>query len=162
MNARATDSPFDPDRILVIGYGNELRGDDAAGRFLAQRIATWRLPGVRVLSVRQLTPELAAEVPGGALVLFADAIEAGDSETAPRIRPVTPSGESSRSHHCGPAEILSLAERLYGEVALGAVVSIPGEQFGWGRRLSPTAQTNLEEALILSRNLIDARQLAAQ
>ena len=43
---------------LVIGYGNDLRSDDGAGRAVADRISEMELPGVAVRSVMQLTPEL--------------------------------------------------------------------------------------------------------
>ena len=47
---------------LVIGYGNELRGDDGAGIMVARRIAENPPPGVRSIVARQLTPELADEL----------------------------------------------------------------------------------------------------
>ena len=48
--------------ILVIGYGNTLRRDDAVGCLIADEVACWQRPGVRSMSVAQLTPELAAEL----------------------------------------------------------------------------------------------------
>jgi len=45
--------------ILLIGYGNELRGDDAIGPLVARALAELRLPGTQVLALTQLTPELA-------------------------------------------------------------------------------------------------------
>ncbi|WP_243147377.1 hypothetical protein [Scytonema sp. UIC 10036] len=44
--------------FLIIGYGNNLRSDDAVGQRVSDAIATWKLPDVRSLSVCQLTPEL--------------------------------------------------------------------------------------------------------
>lgn len=35
--------------ILVIGYGNDLRSDDAVGQRVAQMIAVWNLSNVRFL-----------------------------------------------------------------------------------------------------------------
>jgi hydrogenase maturation protease len=60
-------------RVLIIGYGNSLRSDDAAGIKVAETIATWQLPHVRSLAVHQLTPELAAELAAVELVIFVDA-----------------------------------------------------------------------------------------
>ena len=45
---------------LVIGYGNELRGDDGLGPYIAARVEEQCLPHVRTLTVHQLTPELTA------------------------------------------------------------------------------------------------------
>src|ERR1043165_3956952 len=59
--------------LLVIGYGNELRGDDAAGPEVARSIAELQLPGVEVLVRPILTPELADNVAQAATVIFVDA-----------------------------------------------------------------------------------------
>jgi hydrogenase maturation protease len=59
--------------VVVIGYGNTLRGDDGAGPAVAQAIADRALPGVRSLAVPQLTPELAEIVAEANLVVFVDA-----------------------------------------------------------------------------------------
>ena len=53
---------------LVIGYGNDLRTDDGAGRWVAERIESFDLPGVSVRSVPQLTPELTLDIAGTRLV----------------------------------------------------------------------------------------------
>jgi Ni,Fe-hydrogenase maturation factor len=37
-------------RVQIIGYGNELRGDDAAGQLVAEQIERWHLPHVTPLS----------------------------------------------------------------------------------------------------------------
>jgi len=50
----------DAARVLVIGYGNTLRGDDGLGQRAAEALAQRALPdGVEVLSCHQLTIELA-------------------------------------------------------------------------------------------------------
>ncbi len=61
------------DELLVIGYGNPLRGDDGVGPAVSGAIAVLGLPGVRALSVHQLTPELAAEAAGARVAVFVDA-----------------------------------------------------------------------------------------
>ncbi|MHB8523523.1 MAG: hypothetical protein ACYDH9_22570 [Limisphaerales bacterium] len=42
-------APCPSSGVLVIGWGNEDRGDDAAGRIVARRLSDGRLNGVRVL-----------------------------------------------------------------------------------------------------------------
>jgi Ni,Fe-hydrogenase maturation factor len=60
--------------VLIVGYGNSLRGDDGAGWHAATRLAADpRLTGARVLARHQLTPELAAEVASASLVVLVDA-----------------------------------------------------------------------------------------
>src|SRR5947209_7059306 len=36
--------------VLVIGYGNELRGDDGVGPCVARTVASWQRPGLRALA----------------------------------------------------------------------------------------------------------------
>ena len=45
--------------LVVIGYGNELRGDDGAGPRVARAVAAHNLPGVQIITAHQLTPEMA-------------------------------------------------------------------------------------------------------
>ena len=60
--------------VLVIGYGNPLRGDDGAGWKAAELLAEDpRLAGAVVLARHQLTPELADDVSRASLVVLVDA-----------------------------------------------------------------------------------------
>jgi len=55
------------DGVLVIGYGSELRGDDAAGPTAARRL---RSTGLSALDVHQLTPEIAERSAAARVVFF--------------------------------------------------------------------------------------------
>ena len=74
--------------LLVIGYGNALRGDDGAGpcaaRLFGERCAA--RPGgdgaPRALAVIQLLPELVDELAQAARVVFIDAYAANDGKAA--------------------------------------------------------------------------------
>ena len=59
--------------FLIIGYGNELCGDDAVGPWVARAVAEWQLPAVKSLAVPQLTPELTTELAKTNYVMFVDA-----------------------------------------------------------------------------------------
>ena len=61
------------DSILVIGYGNTLRQDDALGCLIADEVGRWQRTGVRSMSLAQLTPELAAELAAAETAVFVDA-----------------------------------------------------------------------------------------
>ncbi len=70
--------------VLVIGYGNTLRGDDGAGCYVAERLcALNHEPGLKVLSLHQLTPELAQPVAEAGLVIFIDASIQSPPATSP-------------------------------------------------------------------------------
>ena len=65
-------------KVLVIGYGNSIRGDDAFGPLVAERLEqTLQADRVEVLSRHLLTPELAADVRDASLVIFIDASSDG-------------------------------------------------------------------------------------
>ena len=70
------------DRKLIIGYGNPLRGDDGVGWEVASRLAVI-IPSeaAHILTVHQLTPELAESVSEADLVIFIDASDVGEPGT---------------------------------------------------------------------------------
>jgi hydrogenase maturation protease len=131
------------ERVLLIGYGNPLRGDDGIGWRVAESAAADpRFAGVRVLTRHQLTPELAVDLSQAELAVLVDA-RVG-SEPAGTIRTewlddatagVAPTG--SLTHHVDPAQVVALAERLYGAHPRVAVVSVTVARLDAGDTLSP-------------------------
>lgn len=130
---------------LVIGYGSELRGDDAAGQRVAEALAAREPPGVRVIAVHQLAPELAPELARTRLVIFVDARLPGDGDGI-ELRAVTP-GDSWLGHASSPAWLLALAERLYGARPEAWLVTIPTAHTAIGRPLSGPALRGVDDAL---------------
>ena len=132
--------------ILVIGYGNDLRSDDGAGRVVASRIEAADHPGVIVRSQSQLTPELALDITRADVVVFVDANVDCDEMTIQPVRPGEP-GTQSMSHHTDPAALLLLAQDL-GRVPLDVhVVSIPATSLELGFELSTGTAKGVEEAV---------------
>jgi hydrogenase maturation protease len=132
--------------VLVVGYGNSLRGDDGAGWHAAARLAADpRLTGARVLARHQLTPELAAEVATASLVVLVDATTDAPpgSVLLRRVHP-TPPSPGTWSHHFGPEHLAALAEGLYGATPpiVLACVGVRGNSF-----TSDRLSTTLEQAL---------------
>lgn len=138
---------------LVIGYGNDLRRDDAAGRRAAEQVGDRGLPGVRVLSVPQLAPEHVVDVAACARVVFVDASIVDDTVT---VRPVVPCWPGWRTtHHLAPASLLGLA-RTVGDVAPPAVVvTIPISDAAVGLALSPRAAAGVRDAVARIVELCD-------
>ena len=76
--------------VLVIGYGNPLRGDDGIGRHAAELLAgDPPLDGAEVLTSHQLVPELAEDISRASLVVLIDASLQGEpgSLSVRRIEP---------------------------------------------------------------------------
>jgi hydrogenase maturation protease len=138
---------------LVIGYGNDLRSDDGAGRVVADRIAALGLPGVSTRSLSQLTPELALEIAGKAQVVFVDA-SVDVAETTVSTVVADDGEESAWTHHTTPQSLLAMT-RAVGPVPQRAhTVSIPVADLGLGMELSPITAAGVVEAVDLIRDLI--------
>lgn len=132
---------FEPP-VLVVGVGNECRGDDAAGRLIAEHTVAWDLPAVRCLSVNQHVPELAVEIADGRTLVVVDA----DLETPPgsfRAFRLHDSIGVQGSHHFPPGEPLQLAGLLGGRPQAAWLVGISSFHFDWA--ISPSA--NCEGAI---------------
>jgi hydrogenase maturation protease len=127
-------------RVMVIGFGNPLRGDDGVGWVAAQQLAE-RVDTEHVvtLAVHQLTPELAEPISRVELVIFVDASETSDPGqlSAEWIEPVEPAA-SAMTHQLTPNRLLGLARQLYGRCPRAELFTIGGADFGHREELSAT------------------------
>ena len=131
--------------VLVVGYGNSLRGDDGFGWHAARLLASDpRLAGARVLAQHQLLPELAVDVSRAALVVLVDAAAEGDpgSVSVRQIEP-RPATPATWSHHLDPETLAGLAQTLYGAVPPIVLVSVAAATFAEGDGLSSALQQAL-------------------
>jgi hydrogenase maturation protease len=132
--------------LLVLGYGNTLRGDDGVGPKTADAIAALTLPGVHTLSCALLTPELADPVSRARTVVFVDA--AIDAPREVQLRKIAPANSSQlMAHAANPATMLALARDVFGQTPEGWLLTIPVEEMGIGEDLSPFARHGLEIAI---------------
>src|SRR5262249_4363142 len=92
------------DRTLVIAYGNPLRSDDGVAWRAAKELKRILPNSAQVISVRQLTPELAELASGSDLVIFVDASSEGPPGSV-LCQPLSPEpGKFHFSHHLTPQE----------------------------------------------------------
>ncbi len=134
--------------ILLLGLGNDLRGDDAAGRLVAQEAAQWHLAGLRVIHVQQLVPELAAALADANTAILIDASRAGSNE--PTLTPVTAeASEGSLTHHLSPGQFLGLARALFDWAGEMWLLSIPAESFEMGDAITARCRAGILSALSL-------------
>jgi hydrogenase maturation protease len=140
-------------RLLVIGYGNELRRDDAVGPRAARAVAAWRFLGVEGIAAHQLTPELAELIGEAERVVFVDA----GRDDVVLMRPLEPSRTTHVLGHAGePRELLALAAALYGRRPAAWLITLPAPELGFGEGLSTAAEHGLAEALRQIRTLAGA------
>ena len=133
-------------RILVIGYGNPLRGDDGAGFEAAERLrGTIADPDVEVLAVHQLMPELMEPASAARRVIFIDAAT-GSEPGEIRERPVEATAPSNASftHHLTPESLLAGARALYGRAPEAWLISIGGADFSCTMELSETVSQRID------------------
>lgn len=127
---------------LVIGYGSPIRGDDAIGPLVADRLQRLNLPDwVRVEARHILTAELAAELAEVQQVVFLDAaVDVAPGEL--RCQPLAPdaSALSSMAHFHDPRELLAWCQGLYDRVPEAWLITAGGTEFDYGHfRLSDSA-----------------------
>ncbi len=126
--------------MLVIGYGNPLRGDDAFGYRAAERI-----PGA--IAVHQLTPELMDPIARADRVIFLDATTEGVPGEI-RRRPVLPAEDDRAfTHHATPDSLLAGARALYGRAPEATLITVTAATFDLSDTLSPEVEAALESLL---------------
>jgi len=132
-------------RVLIIGYGNPLRGDDSVGWEIAKRLATSiQNEPVEVLAVIQLTPELSEPISEVELVVFIDASHAGKpgSWTCETVQPNATSSHTL-GHHLTPMSLLAYAQNIFKASPRALLVSVAGESFDCRPELTPSAAAAL-------------------
>jgi hydrogenase maturation protease len=144
------------DRVLVIGYGNPLRGDDGIGWCAANELASAvRDDRVKIVACIQLTPDLAEEIAGVDRVIFIDAsIDLGAGQL--RVDRLTQDtcGEESWTHHFDPRSLLLCAQVLYGRSPEALMISMGGESFDCRDELSPAVRARFPSLIARVREAI--------
>ncbi len=132
--------------LLVIGYGNTLRGDDGVGPRVVEAVGRLRLPGVRTLICPLLTPELAVPISRAGTVIFVDA--AVDAPNKVQWRKLEPSKTSQlMAHAADPCTMLALARDVFGRVPAAWWLTIPAVKMDFCEDLTPEAQRGFTEAM---------------
>jgi len=140
--------------FLVIGYGCELRGDDAIGPWVATAVSQWQMPSVQCLVVQQLVPELTDYLVHVDYVIFVDAHTGGCAPLI-QVSPITLGKKAdslswvapSVTRSYTPSSLLLLTQQLYGYHPQGWTIQVPAECFGAGDDLSVAAQYGCDRAL---------------
>ncbi|MBE7502412.1 MAG: hydrogenase maturation protease [Verrucomicrobiales bacterium] len=128
-----------PGPVLIVGFGNPLRGDDAAGLRLIEALETAGRPaGVETLAVHQLTPELAERVAAARAVVFVDAA-CTEEPAALRLLEAPPFDGPPPGHHYSPASLLQLTRLTFGVLPPAWLLTLPAADFAFGAPLSPRA-----------------------
>jgi hydrogenase maturation protease len=144
----------DINKILLIGYGNPARADDGLGHALAEEIESKNFSDVTIEADYQLTIEDSAQVAEHNIVIFADAsVNCGEPFS---FEPLTARESGSfSSHSVEPAEVMALAENLFGSKARGFILAIRGYEFDqFGAAMTEKAKANLRKAVVFIEKLL--------
>ena len=135
-------------RILIIGYGNRLRGDDAIGPMAAERLRELIPdPDIEILALHQLTPELMEPISRAGRIIFIDAAAGANAgEIAERAVNPDPAVRAF-THQATPEALLAGAKALFGAAGPAILFTISAAGFELGEGLSEVAEKALENLL---------------
>lgn len=145
--------------ILVFGYGNLSRGDDAVGPLVLEYLDRYVDPArVELLTDFQLQIEHALDLQGRELVLFVDASVACDQ--AFHLSRLVPEKDNSyTSHAMSPAALLHVCQNLYSKFPPSFLLSIKASEFELGEALSEATEHHLQQACVFARQLLISSEL---
>ena len=147
--------------LLVFGWGNPSRGDDALGPMLVEQLglllAAAPLSGVELLTDFQLQVEHALDLMDRQWVLFVDA---SLSCAAPFEVTVLQAARdaSFTTHAMSPEAVMQVFRSLHGiEAPPSLLLAIRGERFELGDPPSAAACTNLALAVVWCRRWLASK-----
>ncbi|WEN42380.1 hypothetical protein CKCBHOJB_01972 [Thauera sp. GDN1] len=133
--------------VLVFGWGNPSRGDDALGPLFVEAVEAMNLPGVECLTDFQLQVEHALDLKGRERVLFVDASANAPAPYA--IDRIEPARDASfTTHAVSPQAILQVYREVEGEAPPPCwLLAIRGAAWELGMPPGASARQNLVAAL---------------
>jgi hydrogenase maturation protease len=167
LGAAVADDGADVAALLIFGYGNPSRGDDALGPLLLERLEPLldeRLRraagGIELLTDFQLQVEHALDLAGRRRVLFVDAHQ--QCEAPFSLTRLQPAAEFCFSTHAlSPAAVLKVYQQIYPTAPPASfLLGIRGERFALGEPLSAAARRHLDAAVRLVATLCATRDEA--
>jgi len=136
-------------RVLIYGYGNPGRQDDALGNEMVKKVEEWiekhNLVCMDTDSNYQLNIEDAERISNWEIVVFVDASREGIHEY-----------KFCKMHAVSPSYVLHLSEKLFNKKPDAYVLGIKGYEWEFKEGLSDNAKLNLEQAFqFLTRQMAD-------
>lgn len=160
MSTNRAPSPEPFRQTLVLGVGNAWRGDDAAGRLVAQALRARKLPGVAVIEASVVDPSLIDAWQTAGRLIVVDAVTSGAApgtvhcfdlsrESLPR------SLSFCSSHAFDLAALLHLAQTLNRLPPHAWVFGVEGHEFAHGQAVSAAVQQGVNECVAAILDLLD-------
>lgn len=149
--------------VLIVGYGNSLRGDDGVGCHVARMLEDCYHddPDVKVMGAHQLTPEMAEDVSATEFVLFLDAAMGAPAGEIKRAKAAPRPGPVSFAHFLDPDVLLAAAIELYGSVPQAELLTIVGASFEVGEGISAEVAQRLPQLFEQARAIVESHRNSA-
>ena len=134
--------------ILVIGIGNPLRGDDAVGHWLADKIAADANSFVTVQTMHQLHIEVLEQLQQYTHVMV---IDAAIQDEPALLTDIDAKGTAAHteSHQADVVTLMQLHRNLYQQPIDWYTLRIAAQQFEMGTAISPTCMEYAQAAYAL-------------
>jgi hydrogenase maturation protease len=148
--------------VLLFGYGNLSRGDDALGPLLLEYVESHSdLEGIEILSDFQLQIEHALDLQNRSLVLFVDStLSCVGAFDFAMLEPAR--DKSYTTHAMSPAAVLDVYQSIKKQTPPPCfLLSIKAEKFELGEGLSTQAENNLDQACLFAEQLLQAPDFKA-
>ncbi len=148
--------------ILIFGWGNPSRGDDALGPLFVERIEARNYPTVECLTDFQLQVEHALDLKDRQRVLFVDA--SFDAPAPFSVVSILPDRDASfTTHAMTPQAVLHAYARLENRPPPSSwLLAIRGEKFELGDALSPAAGQHLAAALAWAETWVKDEETSSE
>ena len=142
--------------VLVIGYGNSLRGDDGLGPHVASLLSQQVDPAaVHILTPQQLTPDLAERVAASRMTIL---IDARVGNVAGRIHhslvSIPDRAAPTFQHHITPESLAGVTHALYRVSPLMHLFTAEAGSFEIREGLSPELLAAAEDLVGQVMNLL--------
>jgi hydrogenase maturation protease len=139
--------------VLVIGVGNPLCGDDAAGRIVAARVRRRAKPFIRVVECSGEGADLLEMWANAGTVIVVDAVASGaEIGTVHRFEasrePLPVRFRQSSTHAFGLGEAVELARALHQLPKCLIVYGIAGRRFDMGSKPSPEVKRIIPSVVV--------------
>lgn len=137
-------------KVILVGFGNEYRGDDGLGIKLLDLIEDEKIEKIKV---QELSYSIIDDIKDFDIVIFIDASIEGEDISFKKIE--KKEKFSPLTHHLTPEELLIWAEFINKKTYDFYLLSIRGYDFDFGENLSEEAKKNLEKGINFLKNFLE-------
>lgn len=98
---------------IIVGYGNDLRGEDGFGVDVIKELQSHTLKDTKLIETYQLTPEICLELLDAKKLIFIDAAFSNTNHYKIACHLEYTHDTTNLSHHISPKVIISLLNNVY-------------------------------------------------